>query len=438
MFSSQNRGADGVSAESPQGVAHGPAPAGGSARMGLWLVLAAAFLGWMFDGMEQGLFATVARSALKDLLGPAASEAAVGEWISYVMAAFLLGAACGGVAFGWLGDRIGRVRAMALTILVYSAFIGACCFADHPGQLVVLQFFAATGMGGEWALGVAIVVECWPDRLRPRLSGAIGAASNCGFLLVSSLVMMFPVTPDHWRWIVATCATPAFLAVFILAFVPESQRWQESSRRASADPLREILSTRLLRFVLLGIALSSVALIGTWACASAFLPSWADQLAGPADPFAKGKTMAVMSLGAIVGSLFAPVIAGKMGRRVTYFGLCLCSLAVCQFLFWRLDSYGGPFLLTVALTGCCTASFYGWFPLYLPELFPTRVRATAQGLSYNAGRIFAMFGVLGAGRLLRLFDGRYERACAAISLVYLLGMVLIWFAPETKGKPLPD
>ena len=148
--------------------------------------------------------------------------------------------------------------------------------------------------------------------------------------------------------------------------------------------------------------------------------------------------MVVMSLGAILGSLFAPVIAGKTGRRATYFAMCLLSLAVCQFLFHCLDSYSWPFLLTVGLTGCATASFYGWFPLYLPELFPTRVRATAQGLSYNAGRIFAMFGVLGTGRLLRLFDGRYDRACAAVSLVYLLGMVLIWFAPETKGKPLPE
>ena len=415
----------------------GPEPA--RLNRGLWLVLVAAFLGWMFDGMEQGLFPMVARSALKDLLGQAASEAAVGEWTSYIMAAFLLGAACGGVAFGWLGDRIGRVRAMALTILVYSGFIGTCCFAAHPWQLAVLQFFAATGMGGEWALGVAIVVECWPDRLRPMLSGAIGSASNCGFLLVGSLGMMFPVTPDHWRWVVATCAAPAALALVILAFVPESQRWQESARRASGDPLREIFGGgRIGVLVLLGIALASVALIGTWACATAFMPSWAQQLAGDADPFAKGKTTVAMALGAIVGCLCAPLIAGKTGRRVTYFGLCLCSLAVCQFLFRNLDSYGWPFLLTVCLTGCCTASFYGWFPLYLPELFPTRVRATAQGLSYNAGRIFAMFGVLGAGRLLRLFDGRYERACAAMSLIYLLGMVLIWFAPETKGKPLPD
>ena len=280
MVSSERRAADAAKTGSPHGDAQEPGRAGGYARTGLWLILAAAFLGWMFDGMEQGLFATVARPALKDLLGAAASEAAVGQWISYIMAAFLLGAACGGVAFGWLGDRIGRVRAMGLSILVYSGFIGACCFAAHPWQLACLQFFAATGMGGEWALGVAIVVECWPDRLRPMLSGAIGSAANFGMLLIGLLAMMKPVTPDHWRWVMATCSTPALLALFIFAFLPESKRWQESARRASRDPLREIFTTRLRRLVLLGIALSSVALIGTWACATAFLPSWADQMAG--------------------------------------------------------------------------------------------------------------------------------------------------------------
>jgi MFS transporter, SHS family, sialic acid transporter len=403
-----------------------------------WLVLAAAFLGWMFDGMEQGLFPMVARSALKDLLGTAADDAAMGAWTSYIMASFLLGAACGGVVFGWLGDRIGRVRGMALSILVYSGFIGACCFASHPWHLAFLQFFAAMGMGGEWALGVAIVVECWPDRLRPALSGAIGAAANCGFLLVGVLGMTFPVTPGHWRWVVATCAAPAFLALLILAFVPESKRWQESSRRAPADPLREIFSPRLRRLVLLGIALASVALIGTWACATAFLPSWAQQLAGDGDPFAKAKTTAALALGAIVGCLCVPVVAAKAGRRAAYFAMCCCSLAASQFLFRCLHSYGWPFLFTVWLTGCTTASFYGWFPLYLPELFPTRVRATAQGVSYNFGRIFAMFGVLGTGALLKWFGGDYARACAEISLVYVAGMLIIWLGPETKGQPLPE
>ena len=319
---------------------------------------------------SKGCLPSVARSAMQDLLGAAASEAAVGQWISYIMAAFLLGAACGGLAFGWLGDRIGRVRAMALSILVYSAFIGACCFAAHPWQLACLQFFAATGMGGEWALGVAIVVECWPDRLRPMLSGAIGCAAE---LRLPADRLAGNDVSRHARALAMgrgglLGAGPPGLVHFGLSARIEAVAGVGASR-VGAIRCGRSSARGCSGFVLLGIALASVALIGTWACATAFLPSWADQLAGHS---AKAKTLTVMSLGAIVGSLFGPIIAGKTGRRVTYFGMCLCSLAVCQFLFRSLDSYGWPFLLTVGLTGCCTASFYGWFPLYLPELFPTR------------------------------------------------------------------
>ena len=119
-----------------------------------WLVLVTAILGWMFDGVEMGLFSGVARPALQDLLGKTVSEAQIGQWISYLIAVFLLGAACGGLVFGWLGDRIGRVRAMGLSIIAYSLFTGACYFAVEPVQLAVLRFLAALGMGGEWALGV--------------------------------------------------------------------------------------------------------------------------------------------------------------------------------------------------------------------------------------------------------------------------------------------
>ena len=176
MVSRETGTAGAAKTGSPQGGAQEPGLAGGYARTGLWLVLAAAFLGWMFDGMEQGLFATVARPALKDLLGAAASEAAVGQWISYIMAAFLLGAACGGLAFGWLGDRIGRVRAMALSILVYSGFIGACCFAAHPGNWPACnssrpRAWAASGPSG-WrsssSAGPTASARCSPAPSAPR------------------------------------------------------------------------------------------------------------------------------------------------------------------------------------------------------------------------------------------------------------------------------
>jgi SHS family sialic acid transporter-like MFS transporter len=167
----------------------------GKLTRGQWLVLAAAFLGWMFDGVEMGLFPLIARPALQDLMGVTA-DAQVGQWNGYLVACFMLGAACGGLVFGWLGDKIGRVRSMALSILVYSGFTGLCYFAVQPWHLGALRFLAALGMGGQWALGVALVMECWPERHRPMLAGIIGAAANVGFLLISVVGMFFAVTVE--------------------------------------------------------------------------------------------------------------------------------------------------------------------------------------------------------------------------------------------------
>jgi MFS family permease len=144
------------------------------------------------------------------------------------------------------------------------------------------------------------------------------------------------------------------------------------------------------------------------------------------------------SVGAIIGCIIAPLLGGRFGRRPIYFGMCLISLLSCLYMFLMLDTFDWQFLAVVCLVGGVTASFYGWLPLYLPELFPTRARATGQGISFNFGRILAAVGViLGTGQLARVFGG-YAEAGAIISLVYLFGLVLIWFAPETRGQPLPE
>ena len=153
---------------------------------GKWMALTAALLGWMFDGLEMGLFPLVARPALHDLLGTERRRRTASACGSAVAtAAFLVGAATGGVLFGWLGDRVGRVRAMTLSVLTYALFSGLCGLARQPWHIVVLRFLAALGMGGEWSLGVALVMEIWPDRSRALLAGLIGAAANVGYLLVA-------------------------------------------------------------------------------------------------------------------------------------------------------------------------------------------------------------------------------------------------------------
>ena len=402
---------------------------------GQWLVLLAAFLGWLFDGFEIGLFPVVGRPALQSLI-PGAADGTVGQWMGYITAAFLLGAAAGGLLFGWMGDRIGRVKAMSLSILTYALFTGVAYFADSPFQLAVFRFIAALGMGGEWSLGVALVMECWPGKWRPLLAGLIGAAANVGIMLAGLIAKIFPVTIESWRWMFLVGASPALLVFLIRLFVPESQKWKDSQSPENR-PVREIFSGQLLKHTLLGIVFASVALIGTWGSVQ-WIPFWVDQMTGGTMPAAKANVHMASAWGAIVGSIAGPLVGGKIGRRPAFFGLCLLSLATCQFLFRYFDTYTTSLIITVFFAGLFTAAFYGWFPLYLPELFPTKVRATGQGVSYNTGRVFAAAGAVAGGTLVLHFEGSYAKMGTVITLIYVVGMVVIWFAPETKGRPLPD
>jgi MFS transporter, SHS family, sialic acid transporter len=408
-----------------------------------WMVLLAAFLGWMFDGFEMGLYPLVVRPALQDLLRGTIQNATeleklIGLWNSRVVAAFLLGAATGGLVFGWLGDKIGRVRAMTLSILAYSLLTGLAYFATAPWQLVALRFVAALGMGGEWSLGVALVMECWPERHRPILAGAIGAASNFGFLAIALVGNFVAVTPDSWRWMMLVGAGPALLTFFVILFVPESERWRHAVQKAVARPIREIFSRGLRKRTLLAIVFTSIPLIGTWAAVSGWIPVWADQLGGKEMPHAKATAQVMISIGAIIGCFLAPPLCARVGRRPAYFVLCVLSLVFCALLFRTTTQYGTWFLGLTLVVGLVTASFYGWAPLYLPELFPTRVRATGQGLAFNFGRILAAAGALQMGELVRVLGGNYAKAGATITLIYVLGLFVIWLAPETRGKPLPE
>ena len=399
------------------------------------MVLLAAFLGWMFDGLEMGIFPLVARPALRTMLEH--NEKAVGSWMGTITAFFLVGAACGGLVFGWLGDKFGRIKAMTFSVLAYSVFTGLGYFAQTPLHLGMLRFLAALGMGGEWSLGVALVMECWPEKRRPILAGLIGAASNVGFLLVGFIAWEHDVSEDSWRWMMLVGIAPALLTVLIRLFVPESEKWQEASKKSDVNPLKEVFSGKLLKPTLLGIVFASVALIGTWAAVQ-WIPPWVDKMVGSTMPKAKAVAQMYSAVGAIIGCMLAPLLGDLVGRRKGYFILCAASLVSCGILFRFFSTYDTGLLLMVAEVGAVTAAFYGWLPLYLPELFPTRVRATGQGVSFNSGRLIAAAGALVQGQLVGYFGGSYAQAGAVISLIYVVGMVTIWFAPETKGKPLPE
>jgi MFS family permease len=399
---------------------------------GKWLVLLAAFLGWMFDGLEMGIFPQIARSALGQLIH-AADENTIKWWHQIIDACFLFGAALGGLVFGWLGDRIGRVRAMAFSILVYSGFTGLLYFATSPAQIAGLRFTAAIGMGGEWALGVALVMEVWDAKHRPILAGLIGAAANVGFVLVGLMGVLIRVNESNWKWFAVLGAAPALLTFVIRMFVPESHKWEEAQKVKPSRPITELFADRrMMMTALMAIGFASIALLGTWGAVQK-IPAWVGGMVPKGSP-AQGNAQMALGLGAIVGCLIAPLIAQVFNRRIAYFVLCFGSLVGCELLFNYFTEYNNAFLAMCFIVGGVTAALYGWLPLYLPELFPTRVRATAQGIAFNFGRILAGAGAIWGGTI----GGSYAKMGAIVSLVYLLGMALIWFAPETKGKPLPE
>lgn len=427
------------------------------ATRGQWLALAAALLGWMFDGFEQGIFPLVARPALSELLqvqtGPSStadpgvsaedkaaqqahSEEVVRRWNGVLSAFFLVGAAAGGVLFGWLGDRLGRVRAMIFSVLTYAVFTGLCGFAQLPWQLAGLRFIAALGMGGEWSLGVALVMESWPSHARPVLAGLIGCAANVGFLLAAaSCTLLDPA--HHWRLLLLLCVLPALLTFLFRTFVPESKTWVHAASSGPRARVRDIFVPALRRRSFLGAGLGAVALLATWGGVQS-IPLWIGQITAGKVTGAVAWAQACSAIGATIGSFLGALLGARFLRRRGYFGLCVLAFLACETLFFVMA--GGTYealLPVIFLVGLSSAAFYGWLPLYLPELFPTRIRATGQGFCYNFGRSLAALGVLLTTFLIDV-RGNYARAASLICLVYLVGMVLAWFIPETKGKPLPE
>lgn len=507
---------------------------------GAKLALIAALLGWMFDGAEMGVFSLVGRVALKDLLPEGTAESQISLFLGVITAMFLVGAATGGVLFGWLGDRIGRVRAMMLSVLCYAVFTSLCGIVNTPMQLGAMRFIASLGMGGEWALGVALVMEVWPDRSRAFMAGLIGAAANVGYVLVaftglmlSSLIVkvnawllmigLSEAWVEHltanngWRLLMILGIVPAFLTFFIRLFVPESEKWQaekdsgSTSHWATLDLLgvfvgalgpalmvyayafsdhsiafkviatvigvtvaalgytypvirylsrlrqsqgagSQIVILPIVRRMFLAACLSGVALLGTWGSTQQ-APAWVSKIteSDVTVKYAREYTLIYLSFGAVVGTLMSAWLGEKIGRRPAYFVQCILSMLSIVLLFQANSQYGPGLLASAFFAGACTASFYGWLPLYLPELFGTNIRATGQGFGFNFGRILAAVGTFQLGALTAYFAGKstsvtgvpdpsggYPMACTCLSLVYILGMILIWFAPETKGKPLPE
>ena len=404
-------------------------------KKALWLNLSVAWLGWLFDGMEMGLYSLIAMPALKELLHTQDS-AIIGPYVGIMFALFLLGASIGGYIFGRLGDKIGRVKTMVLTVLCYSIFTALSAFAVNAWQFGLCRFLGAMGLGGEWGLGVALVMETWPDAKRPLLAGVLGAAANVGFL-VSSVIGLVAGAMG-WRVLLLIGLAPATLAFFIRLLVKEPEKWQHAKARGEKADLGQLWRPPLRRRTILACVVSSVVIVGTWGVFQ-WIPTWVNTLVGGDAVQQRATVQMYMAFGQIIGALFGGLVADWIGRRWSYSIYCITSFITAAALYGLITSYGTGLLLMAAFAGVFATAFFGWLPLYLPELFPTRIRATGEGITYNFGRILAAIGVVaGTGQLVKAFSGSFAKAGALMASVYLIGLVVIWFMPETKGQQLPE
>lgn len=443
------------------------------------LVLAVAFFGWFFAGMHMSIVNLGSRPAATDLLtrsgqldarrfrefsqqaradkakGTAslsdgdksqlvAWESAIGRWYAWYNCAFLFGAATGGLVFGWLGDRIGRAKGMSVSILVYSTSSALAYFSQVPWQLFGLWFLIGTGVGGTWPNGVALVSEAWSNMSRPMVAGIIGTAANVGQFLFAITAQKVAISPDDWRWTLILGAGPFVLGIVSLLSVPESPQWlaarnQQKGRQAT-NLMAEVFRPPLLTVTLLGIVLATIPLFGGWGTANWMVP-WADQ-AGMADdppnPHLKADVLTWRSFTGSIGSLLGGWVASSVGRRQTYSLVSIVSLAIAQFTFWTMVPTDRGFLWAVGTLGFFSGIYFGWLPLFLPELYPTRVRSTGAGVSFNFGRILTASTLFATGAVMAYFEGDYARIGRVTSLLFILGIFIVWLAPDTSRKQLEN
>ncbi|HBJ85385.1 MAG TPA: MFS transporter [Verrucomicrobiales bacterium] len=401
-----------------------------------YLVLVTCFLALVFDGVELGLMPVASLSVSKSLLGTAFTTELGGEWFARFTAALMLGAAIGGIALGSLGDRIGRTRAMGVCILFYSVFAALGAYAKTQEQMLALRFLVGLGVGGLWPNGIALVSECWSGASRPLVSGAMMAGLNAGILLLSQLARAWPITPDSWRWLFQFAGAPALLGIFVLIALPESPKWLANRGvKQKVAPLRELFQPSLIRLTISGILLSSIPMIGAWSASKWMIP-WADKVAGATNLGYKAATQGWWALGATLGSFAGAQLASWLGRRLSYGLISLATVTITFAMFQLTAPLQPSFHPIVFAQGFVATLFFGWLALYLPELFPTRVRATGSGLAYNSGRFATAFGVLAAGFLFTALGGDYPRVGTICASIYALGLIVIWWAPVTKAADL--
>ncbi len=393
--------------------------------------LLAASLGWMLDSMDIVLYSMVLAFMMRDL---GMTQATGG-----LMASLTLGSsAFGGILFGMLADRIGRARAMMASILIYSVFTAACGLAHSIYQLAVFRILLGFGMGGEWACGAALVAETWPAQHRGKALGVMQSSWAIGYGLAA--VLTWVLLPQFgWRVVFFAGILPALAAFWIFAYVPEPEIW-ERSRRQPADrsgrPGFSLLwSGAYRRNVIVTTAANAGTMFAWWGLFT-WVPTY---LALPVDRGGIGldiggtsKWVIFMQVGTWLGYVSFGYIADWIGRKKAYAGFIFIAAALVPLYAVTRDQLS--LLLIGPLVGFFGTGYFSGFGAITAEIFPTAVRASAQGFTYNLGRGLSAAAPYLIGLLSVKGGLGFAFLLAAVS--FLIAGILALFIPETRGREL--
>ena len=401
-----------------------------------WKSGIAAWLGWLFDGLDMHLYVLVATPFVAELLGVSnQKDPSVGYYSSWIQAAFLIGWALGGGFFGRVADQMGRSRALMLTILTYAFFTGMSYFAQTWWQLLIFRFLAALGIGGEWAVGASLLSETWPRRWRPWMAAVLQTGVNLGMMLAGLAIYLLAEYPERSVFLVGIL--PALLVLWIRRAVPEPEEWH-AARQASSHiqpGFLDLFRGPIRRITILTTTVCALALSAHWAFLFWYLQhvrnlpelsAWTD---GQKSQLV-GRFIWLVMLTSIAGNFLAATIARWLKYRVAISGLCVAYF-VSMFATYCVARDHHGLWYGFAAIGLCQGVF-ALFTMYLPPLFPTLLRTTGAGFCYNIGRVAAGFGTVFFGLFSKVGD--YRLALFYAGFLFLPAAAFAWLLPEPPDE----
>jgi MFS family permease len=406
-----------------------------------WKSGIAAWLGWFFDGLELHLYTLVALPFVAQLMVLPQGAQEVKEKTAWIQAAFLIGWALGGAFFGSIGDRLGRSRALCLTILTYAIFTGLSVFAQTWWQLLIFRFLAALGVGGEWAVGASLLSETWPKKWRPWIAAVLQSGVNLGILFACAAVWIIAhflgKNGGHFeRYVFLVGVVPALLVFWVRKNVPEPDEWSEAKTKSTNQPrVTDLFRGEILKTTLLTIGICALTLTGWWAFIFwhtqhlRSLPELASWTAEQKQELVTKIFFLVVGI-SILGNYFFSWLAVHLGYRRTILWSCIA------FIISIVGAYSVPrsheeLTFWLPLIGFCSGVF-GLFTMYLPPLFPTLLRTTGAGFCYNIGRVAAAIGTVIFSLRLQVSD--YRTTLLSVSFLFFPAAIICFFLPELSKE----